>query len=137
MIPSRTTPETALRTKIDWSASGVTLPDPGSRQMLLVGSKVFILNQTGTTSYYWDSAADSTFGNDAWAAHAPGLKTLDDALERERDELRQRVAKTNADEPLLVVETASSETKNLNKHPGGDTQFGRFVAAAIEQTILV
>lgn len=65
------------------------------------------------------------------------LRTEKLALERERDELRQRVAKTNADEPLLVVETASSETKNLNKHPGGDTQFGRFVAAAIEQTILV
>lgn len=33
-------------------------------------------------------ATDSYFGNDDWAAHAPGLKTLDDALEIRRRVLR-------------------------------------------------
>ena len=42
-------------------------------------------------------AANSYFGNDAWAAHAPSLKTLEDALE-----IRRRV--------LLAYERAERET---------------------------
>ncbi|HRI11347.1 MAG TPA: FAD-dependent oxidoreductase, partial [Nannocystaceae bacterium] len=44
------------------------------------------------------AGADNTyFGNDAWAAHAPGLKSIDDALE-----VRRRV--------LLAFEAAERET---------------------------
>ncbi len=41
-----------------WSAAGApTLPDPGSRQMVLVGTKVLFLDQAGLNSYLWDPAA--------------------------------------------------------------------------------
>jgi hypothetical protein len=41
-----------------WSVAGApTLPDPGARQMVLVGTKVLFLDQAGTSSYLWDPAA--------------------------------------------------------------------------------
>lgn len=54
------------------------------------------------------------------------------ALEKERDELRQRVAKSNADDPLLA-----SEVNRTSEAKAADTYFGRVVAAGIAQTIIV
>jgi fibronectin type 3 domain-containing protein len=50
-----------------WASSALTLPDAGSRQMMLVGGKVLVINGTGTTSYLWDPAASGTpsFGSNA------------------------------------------------------------------------
>ncbi|WP_407353103.1 NAD(P)/FAD-dependent oxidoreductase [Luteimonas sp. R10] len=50
--------------------------DPAAKRVRLAGGDAlgfdYLLLATGATHAY--------FGNDAWAAHAPGLKTLDDAL---------------------------------------------------------
>ena len=66
---------------------------PGEQRIVLDdGSALefdYLLVATGATHAY--------FGNDAWAAHAPGLKTLDDALK-----LRRRL--------LLAFERAEAET---------------------------
>jgi NADH dehydrogenase len=69
-------------------AVGIDLP---GRRVLLADGEIrfdYLIVGTGVTHSY--------FGNDAWAAHAPGLKTLDDALE-----IRRRV--------LLAFERAERE----------------------------
>ena len=66
--------------------------DPQARSVTLADGKRldydYLLLATGATHAY--------FGNDDWAAHAPGLKTLDDALD-----IRRRV--------LLAFERAEAE----------------------------
>jgi len=52
----------------------------------------YLVVATGTTHAY--------FGNDAWAAHAPGLKTLDDALVIRRRVLSAFEAAEREDNPL-------------------------------------
>ena len=57
-----------------------TTIDPARRRVVLADGSVLdfdcLLLATGATHAY--------FGNDAWAAHAPGLKSLDDALQLRR-----------------------------------------------------
>ena len=59
------------------------------------------LHRTGQLEYDWlilaTGARHSYFGHDHWAAHAPGLKSIEDALE-----IRRRV--------LLALELAETET---------------------------
>ena len=80
--------------------------DPGRRRLLL---------QDGELAWDWlvlaAGATHSYFGNDAWAPFAPGLKTLDDALEVrrrilgafERAERRASPAEQKADLTFVVV----------------------------------
>ncbi|WP_428267816.1 NAD(P)/FAD-dependent oxidoreductase [Haliangium sp.] len=66
--------------------------DPETRTVVLDSGELsydYLVVATGATHSY--------FGNDAWAAHAPGLKTVEDALE-----IRRRV--------LLAYEAAERET---------------------------
>lgn len=71
----------------------VTAIVPGAKQVALADGSVlsfdYLLLATGATHAY--------FGHDEWAAHAPGLKTLDDALQ-----LRRHL--------LLAFERAEAET---------------------------
>lgn len=68
-----------------------TAIDPGARRVVLADGELaydHLILATGATHSY--------FGNDAWAAHAPGLKTVEDAFE-----IRRRV--------LLAYESAERE----------------------------
>jgi NADH:ubiquinone reductase (H+-translocating) len=73
----------------------------GEAQDIDVGAKAVRLEDGGVLSYdYLVVATGSThsyFGNDAWAAHAPGLKTMEDAFD-----IRARI--------LLAYEHAERET---------------------------
>lgn len=64
------------------------------------GARRIRLDDGGSLDYDWlllaSGATHAYFGNDDWAAHAPGLKTLDDALD-----IRRRV--------LLAFERAEAE----------------------------
>ncbi|MDP1570415.1 MAG: NAD(P)/FAD-dependent oxidoreductase [Vicinamibacterales bacterium] len=71
----------------------VTDIDPTGRTVTLEGRETLAYDQLIVAA----GATHSYFGHEAWAAHAPGLKTLDDALE-----LRRRV--------LLAFERAERET---------------------------
>ncbi len=76
----------------------VTRLDPGQRQVELSDGRTLVYDYlvvaTGVTHAY--------FGNDDWAVHAPGLKTLDDALE-----IRRRV--------LLAFEAAERTTDEATR----------------------
>jgi NADH dehydrogenase len=64
------------------------------------GSRI-MLGRTGSLDFDWlilaTGARHSYFGHDHWAAHAPGLKSIDDAID-----IRRRV--------LLALELAETET---------------------------
>lgn len=76
----------------------VAIDAKGKRVMLADGEVAFdyLIVATGLTHWY--------FGNDAWAPHAPGLKTLDDALEIRR---RILIAFERAERITDPVERAS------------------------------
>ena len=76
----------------------VAIDAKGKRVVLADGEVVFdyLIVATGLTHWY--------FGNDAWAQHAPGLKTLDDALEIRR---RILIAFERAERIADPVERAS------------------------------
>src|SRR5690606_17950154 len=76
----------ATVSRIDAAGKQVELEDNDGKQSLDFD---YLLLASGATHAY--------FGNDHWAAHAPGLKTLDDALD-----LRRKL--------LLAFERAESET---------------------------
>jgi NADH dehydrogenase len=73
----------------------------GEAQRIDIGRRAVVLDGADEIAYdrliLACGAANSYFGNDAWAAHAPSLKTLDDAYE-----IRRRV--------LLAFERAERET---------------------------
>ncbi len=72
--------------------------DLAARKVLLADGEIAydsLIVATGATHSY--------FGRDDWAAHAPGLKTLEDALE-----IRKRV--------LLAFEKADRETDDARRH---------------------
>lgn len=72
--------------------------DTANRKVILSDGEVeydHVVLATGATHSY--------FGNDAWAAHAPGLKSIEDALE-----IRKRV--------LVAFEAAERETDIAKRH---------------------
>ncbi len=72
--------------------------DPARRVVLLDGGEELAYDRLVVAT----GASNSYFGNDAWAAHAPSLKTLDDAYE-----IRRRV--------LLAFERAERETDPVKR----------------------
>ncbi len=78
----------------------------GEAQRIDAPRRVVVLEDGSELSYDYlivaTGATHSYFGNDVWAAHAPGLKTLDDALE-----IRRRV--------LLAFEHAERETDRARR----------------------
>ena len=80
----------------------------GEAQRVDVATRQVLLENGDTLAYdrliVATGATDSYFGHDDWRAHAPGLKTLEDAFE-----IRQRI--------LLAFEHAERETDPLKRAP--------------------
>ncbi len=78
----------------------------GNAERIDVERRVVVLDRGDEIAYdrliVATGAANSYFGNDAWAAHAPSLKTLDDAYR-----IRRRV--------LLAFEHAERETDTVKR----------------------